>query len=478
MSAVRALRGATTVDADTPDQVSSRMQELLSDLLARNGLEHDDVISIVFTATGDVVSMFPAAAARAMGLGDVPLLCARELDVVGATPAACASCSTSTRTGPAPSSTTSTCTGPGGCAMTSPSDPRRAAVVGTGPDRRLDRARPAGAGLVGHRPRRRPAAARPGPGPRRHRRGGGRPRGRDHLRRHPARGRWWPRSTLVAPGAATRRGRDRRRRGQGAARGRAPRSPGFVGGHPMAGSEQVGIDGADPDLFVGATWVLTPTATTDPDAYARLQSVVTSLGAEVLALPPSSTTRLVAMVSHVPHLTAATLMNLADRAAEEHGALLRLAAGGFRDMTRIAAGQPGIWPDVCAENAPPSSPPSTPCSPTCRACATGWPPPTGPGLLAELEHAADGAAIAAGPRRGTRAPGRVAGAGPGPTRRAGRDHHAGRRPRRQHPSTSSSPTASRVTAACSCSWWTATSPSASTTPSPGAATARRRGHLQ
>ena len=86
MSAVRALRGATTVDADTPDQVSGRMQELLSELLERNGLEHDDVISIVFTATGDVVSMFPAAAARAMGLGDVPLLCARELDVVGSTP--------------------------------------------------------------------------------------------------------------------------------------------------------------------------------------------------------------------------------------------------------------------------------------------------------------------------------------------------------------------------------------------------------
>jgi len=86
MSAVRALRGATTVDTDTPDQVSTRMQELLGDLLERNGLEHDEVISIVFTATGDVVSMFPAAAARAMGLGDVPLLCARELDVVGATP--------------------------------------------------------------------------------------------------------------------------------------------------------------------------------------------------------------------------------------------------------------------------------------------------------------------------------------------------------------------------------------------------------
>ena len=86
MPSVRALRGATTVDADTPEQVSGRIQVLLGALLEHNGLGHDEVISIVFTATGDVVSMFPAAAARAMGLGDVPLLCARELDVVGSTP--------------------------------------------------------------------------------------------------------------------------------------------------------------------------------------------------------------------------------------------------------------------------------------------------------------------------------------------------------------------------------------------------------
>ena len=59
---------------------------------------------------------------------------------------------------------------------------------------------------------------------------------------------------------------------------------------------------------------------------------------------------MVAVVSHVPHLTAATLMRLADQRSGEHRALLRLAAGGFRDMTRIAAGHPGIWPDICAEN--------------------------------------------------------------------------------------------------------------------------------
>jgi len=126
--------------------------------------------------------------------------------------------------------------------------------------------------------------------------------------------------------------------------------PRFVGGHPMAGSEQEGVEGADPELFEGATWVLTPTDSTDPDAYARLRSVVSSLGADVLAMPPERHDALVAVVSHVPHLTAAALMTLAAAGAEEHNALLRLAAGGFRDMTRIAAGHPGIWPDICTEN--------------------------------------------------------------------------------------------------------------------------------
>jgi prephenate dehydrogenase len=124
----------------------------------------------------------------------------------------------------------------------------------------------------------------------------------------------------------------------------------FVGGHPMAGSEQEGVDGADADLFEGAVWVLTPTAATDDAAYASIRSVVSSFGADVVALAPERHDALVAVVSHVPHLTAATLMHLADERAEEHRALLRLAAGGFRDMTRIAAGHPGIWPDICAEN--------------------------------------------------------------------------------------------------------------------------------
>ena len=86
MAAVRALRGATTVDEDQVEHVNERVQALIGAMLERNGLDHDDLISILFTATEDVVSTFPATAARALGLGDVPLICARELSVTGATP--------------------------------------------------------------------------------------------------------------------------------------------------------------------------------------------------------------------------------------------------------------------------------------------------------------------------------------------------------------------------------------------------------
>ena len=83
---LRAIRGATTVDEDTPDGVTVRVVALLTRIMERNGLEEDDIVSILFTATEDLVSIFPAAAARTMGLGAVPLICARELSIVGSVP--------------------------------------------------------------------------------------------------------------------------------------------------------------------------------------------------------------------------------------------------------------------------------------------------------------------------------------------------------------------------------------------------------
>lgn len=84
--AVRALRGATTLDVDETAHMSERVRALLAQMLERNGVDHDDLISVVFTATDDLHSGFPAVAAREMGLGDVPLLCARELDIEGGMP--------------------------------------------------------------------------------------------------------------------------------------------------------------------------------------------------------------------------------------------------------------------------------------------------------------------------------------------------------------------------------------------------------
>lgn len=79
-----ALRGATTLDANTREEVLTRTVELLDTLMKRNGLTTDDVVSLLFTATGDITAEFPAAAVREAGISDVPMLCARELEIAGA----------------------------------------------------------------------------------------------------------------------------------------------------------------------------------------------------------------------------------------------------------------------------------------------------------------------------------------------------------------------------------------------------------
>ncbi len=78
-----ALRGATTLDTDTREEVLTRTVELLDELMTRNGLTTDDVVSLLFTATDDISSEFPAAAVREAGIADVPMLCARELQIDG-----------------------------------------------------------------------------------------------------------------------------------------------------------------------------------------------------------------------------------------------------------------------------------------------------------------------------------------------------------------------------------------------------------
>lgn len=123
----------------------------------------------------------------------------------------------------------------------------------------------------------------------------------------------------------------------------------FIGGHPLAGSEQRGVGFADPQLFRDAYYVLTPSEECDAEAYSRLHALLASLGARVIAMQPRQHDRTVSVISHLPHVMAMSLMNVALRRAEEYP-LLRLAAGGFRDMTRIAASDAGLWLDILMEN--------------------------------------------------------------------------------------------------------------------------------
>jgi len=125
----------------------------------------------------------------------------------------------------------------------------------------------------------------------------------------------------------------------------------FVGGHPMAGSESEGIEAARPDLFHDAWWVLTPGERVDPAAYRRLHRLLTAMGARVMALEAHQHDDLMAVISHIPQLAATALMNQADAKSSEHGGLLSLAAGGFKDVTRIAGSNPDLWVEICLENA-------------------------------------------------------------------------------------------------------------------------------
>lgn len=118
----------------------------------------------------------------------------------------------------------------------------------------------------------------------------------------------------------------------------------FVGAHPMAGSEKSGIAAADAALFRDAVCIITPTPRTNSAARARVASLWRGVGTRVVSMPAARHDTLVAQISHLPHLAAAVLTRAPDPAA------LALAAGGFADATRIAAGDPALWEEICQTN--------------------------------------------------------------------------------------------------------------------------------
>lgn len=127
----------------------------------------------------------------------------------------------------------------------------------------------------------------------------------------------------------------------------------FIGGHPMAGSERDGVAAADPYLFENAAYVLTPPAppTAETDAALHtLKSLVELTGAHTMVMDAKRHDLIVAAVSHVPHLTAAALVHAASQVNSQIPDTLNLAAGGFRDTTRIASGSAPLWRDICHTN--------------------------------------------------------------------------------------------------------------------------------
>jgi prephenate dehydrogenase len=125
----------------------------------------------------------------------------------------------------------------------------------------------------------------------------------------------------------------------------------FVGGHPVAGAEVRGPEGARADLFEGATWFLTPHAATDGARYRALHTFVASLGAVPVAIDPGAHDRLLALVSHLPHALANLLLNQVGASPIEGHDPLAAAGASFREMTRVAGANPRIWVDIFLENA-------------------------------------------------------------------------------------------------------------------------------
>ncbi|AGB41351.1 prephenate dehydrogenase [Halobacteroides halobius DSM 5150] len=124
----------------------------------------------------------------------------------------------------------------------------------------------------------------------------------------------------------------------------------YIGGHPMAGSEVSGPSGADKYLFENAIYALTKSNKTDEEALAKLKNLVKQLGAQPLIISPQAHDQIVGITSHLPHVVAVSLMEVVADYSKESDLLTSLIGGGFRDTTRISAGDPTMWKDIFLNN--------------------------------------------------------------------------------------------------------------------------------
>jgi len=124
----------------------------------------------------------------------------------------------------------------------------------------------------------------------------------------------------------------------------------FVGTHPIAGNERWGAEAALPDLFSGQRCILTPTRNTDADALEKIACLWRQVGAKVEVMDPNLHDRILALVSHLPHVLAYALVNTVGQTKLNSVDLKDYCAGGFKDLTRIASSRPEIWRDICLIN--------------------------------------------------------------------------------------------------------------------------------
>ena len=123
----------------------------------------------------------------------------------------------------------------------------------------------------------------------------------------------------------------------------------FIGGHPMAGSHKSGVKAGNPNLFEEAYYILTPFEESDA---VPLIELLTPTRAKFVVIEPEAHDEIVGVLSHLPHIVAAGLVKMGDNLSEEHPRATQLAAGGFRDITRIASSDPQMWTDILLTNRP------------------------------------------------------------------------------------------------------------------------------
>ncbi len=124
----------------------------------------------------------------------------------------------------------------------------------------------------------------------------------------------------------------------------------FIGGHPMAGSEKTGYQNSHSRLMENAYYILTPTIETPPEMLNKLYEIVQATGAIPLILEPKEHDDITAAISHVPHIIASSLVNLVKDSDDREEKMRTLAAGGFKDITRIASSSPVMWQNICLTN--------------------------------------------------------------------------------------------------------------------------------